>query len=131
MQYIPHPQHTRNLGAPIGWDHSKVHCGSLSISDKTMQGMPVMESYWKPEGFEDVMIMLGTPIALGVYAQSHPPVSIILPWQEPKSRAAYIDATKAAFAKMVEHAKANGLSVSIDMKNADDQWSMTVGDHSA
>lgn len=78
MKFVPHPKETRNLGAPVGWDHSKVRCGSLSISDITPGGQPAMESLWVPEGFEGARLALGeAEIRLAIYGVSHPPVSMV------------------------------------------------------
>lgn len=82
MKFINHPQHTRSLGAPPSWDHSKIHCGSLSISDKVAAGYPFMESAWVPEGFEGARLALGEAhVRLAIYSQSHPPVSMVVHFQ--------------------------------------------------
>jgi hypothetical protein len=79
MKTIPHPQHSRNLGAPLGWDHTKVHCGSLSIHDTNVGGYKAMESAWVPEENEALMLALGfADIRLAVIGQTHPPVSMLL-----------------------------------------------------
>jgi hypothetical protein len=106
MNFIPHPQHTRNLGAPVGWDHTKIHCGSLSISDTRANGYPAMASRWKLEGFEDVYMMLGSSIELAVYGQQHPPVSMVV---IPADVTA--EQVDAAIAKLRAFAKANGLEI--------------------
>lgn len=76
MHFITHPLHTRSLGAPLDWDHSKVHCGSLSIFDTQISGLPVMESRWQLDGFETVEMMIGGSISLDIYGRGHPPVSL-------------------------------------------------------
>lgn len=111
MKTVPHPQQTRALGAPIGWDHSKVHCGSLSIQDDRSSGYLVMKSRWEPEGFEAVAVALGSAqIELGVWGQSHPPVSLVAypvtGWTEDRGRMAL--AYEKALRNLIEHAEANG-----------------------
>lgn len=78
MHFVHHPQQTRDLGAPEGWDHSKVHCGSLSIKDYEMApGVLAMESRWVPDGFEAARLALGeADIRLSVIGRSHPPVTL-------------------------------------------------------
>ena len=77
MKFVPHPQHTRSLGAPIGWDQSKVHCGSLSIQDDTINGYHVMKSQWEFEGAESAYMLLGGKVELCIWSDVHPPVSLI------------------------------------------------------
>lgn len=114
MKTVPHPQQTRALGAPIGWDHSKVHCGSLSIHDDTSAGYGVMKSRWEPEGFEAVALALGAAqIELGVWGDAHPPVSLIAypvtGWTEDRGRMAL--AYEKTLRNLIEHAEANGFKL--------------------
>lgn len=114
MKTVPHPQQTRALGAPIGWDQSKVHCGSLSIRDDTSTGYAVMKSRWEPEGFEAVAIALGAAqLELGVWGEAHPPVSLIAHpvagWTEDRGRMAL--AYEKTLRNLIEHAEANGFKV--------------------
>lgn len=114
MKTVPHPQQTRALGAPIGWDHSKVHCGSLSIHDDTSAGYGVMNSRWEPEGFEAVALALGAAqIELRVFSEVHPPVSVIAHpvtgWTEHRHRMAM--AYEKTLRNLIEHAEANGFKV--------------------
>ena len=114
MKTVPHPQQTRALGAPMGWDHSKVRCGSLSIQDDRSNGYPVMKSRWEPEGLEAVAMALGAAqIELGVFSEVHPPVSqIAYPvtgWTEDRGRMAL--AYENTLRNLIEHAEANGFKV--------------------
>lgn len=106
MKFIPHPNHTRNLGAPLGWHHSKVHCGSLSISDTKIGGYPAMASRWQLEGFEDVYMMLGASVELAVISASHPPVSMVVIPTAPT-----VEQIETAIARLREFAAANDLDL--------------------
>lgn len=114
MKTVSHPQQTRALGAPIGWDHTKVHCGSLSIHDDRSNGYSVMKSRWEPEGCEALALALGAAqIELGVWGATHPPVSqIAYPvtgWTEDRARMAL--AYEKTLRDLIEHAEANGFKV--------------------
>ena len=79
MKFVKHPQHSRWLGAPIGWDHDDVPCGALSIKDTLTGAYPSMESSWEPEGFEAARLALGeADIRLAIVSTAHPPVSMIV-----------------------------------------------------
>lgn len=82
MKYITHPRETNRLGAPHGWDQSKVSCGSLSVQAAYVQDNPVMYSRWQFEGVEDIAMLLGGSIELGVWSNVHPPVSMLLVWPD-------------------------------------------------
>lgn len=114
MKFVQHPQHTRSLGAPPGWDHSKVHCGSLSIKDTNVAGCATMESCWTPEGAEAMTLALGlADIRLAVFGRVHPPVSLIV---YPNS-AAYSDRQAleqkltAAMRDLMQIAESNGFKL--------------------
>jgi hypothetical protein len=114
MKTVPHPQQTHALGAPPGWDHSKVHCGSLSIQDDVSSGYPVMKSRWEAEGFEALAMALGAAqIELGVFSEVHPPVSLIAypvsGWTADRGRMAM--AYEKTLRNLIEHAEANGFKV--------------------
>lgn len=78
MHFVPHPQQTRNLGAPEGWDQKRLSCDSLSIKDYEMApGVMAMESRWELDGFEAARLALGeADIRLSVIGRSHPPVAM-------------------------------------------------------
>lgn len=76
MDIIQHPNTTRILGAPVGWDHSKAPCGSLPIVDSKIDGC--MYSYWKPSPYDIERLQLGAVLQLGVVGSSHPPVSLVV-----------------------------------------------------
>lgn len=111
MKSVPHPAQTRNLGAPIGWDHTKVFCGGLSIHDDRSAGYQLMKSRWEPDGFEALAIALGAAqFELGVWNTVHPPVSVIAHpvtgWTQDRAKMAR--AYERVLRELVEHAEANG-----------------------
>lgn len=66
---------TRVLNAPPGWNETEpIKCGMLPIADRTIEGMPAMQSYWKPEPHELAFLANGGHVRLTVYGQGHPPV---------------------------------------------------------
>lgn len=66
---------TRVLNAPPGWNESEpIKCGMLPIRDTKNEGMPCMQSYWKPEPDELAMLAAGAHVRLTVYGHGHPPV---------------------------------------------------------
>lgn len=104
MKFVQHPQHTRNLGAPIGWDHSKIHCGSLSIQDRVQSGQPLMESAWSFEGRESLLLALGlAQVRLAVFGTMHPPVSMQVV-QTVVDRQAVVKAVEKALTDLAEYA---------------------------
>lgn len=114
MKTVPHPQQTRALGAPPGWDHSKVHCGSLSIHDDTSSGYRVMKSRWEGDGCEPLALALGAAqIELGIWGEGHPPVSLVAHpvsgWTQDRDRMAM--AYEKTLRDLIEHAEANGFKV--------------------
>lgn len=123
MKFITHPQHTRHLGAPVGWNHSEVHCGSLSIHDTTTGNYPAMESAWKPEGFEGARLALGeATLRLTVIGQNHPPVSLHIDSPEPDRATKRANLTKL-LAELIEYARKENFWVEVSTK----AHSVTVG----
>lgn len=61
------------LGAPAGWDEqANGKCVGLPIS----QAHGTMFSYWRPTFAERLRILFGGHVRLGVFGNSHPPVSV-------------------------------------------------------
>lgn len=116
MKFITHPAHNCYMGAPRDWDAERDGpCGALSICDMRDQSLPKMESAWELEGFEDVAMLLGAgTIRLGIIGTAHPPVYMFAAPKGFASEAAKRNAYTAALAKLVEHAKANGVILKID-----------------
>lgn len=81
------PQHTRWLGAPLGWEPEKDgDCAHLAIRDMTINGnVPSMHSLWEPTPDELERLNAGGKVRLIVVGISHPAVSLSvdLPQQEP------------------------------------------------
>jgi hypothetical protein len=69
--------HTRSLGAPPGWDHTKGACGSLPIRDGVeAQGYVNMTSIWVPSPEEIACIVAGEPIYVKVVSSVHPAMAV-------------------------------------------------------
>ena len=64
---------TRVLGAPEGWDHSKVECQGLPIVDRD-DGW--MVSQWKPNAAELELLKQNGSILLWIYGTVHPVVGL-------------------------------------------------------
>lgn len=111
MKFVTHPQHNRWLGAPLGWDHTKVLCGALSIHDQRDKSTPRMESTWEAEGFEPLALALGLgQIRLAVYGQAHPPVSLtIWPAAREHTKEDLRDRYNNVLALLEDHARTSGL----------------------
>lgn len=111
MKFVTHPQHNRWMGAPVGWDHSKVHCGSLSIHDKRSESTPLMESAWELEGFEPLSLALGYgQIRLAIYGMVHPPVSqVVYPKDYDNSPKAKLERFNRVLSELTDNAKYHGL----------------------
>jgi hypothetical protein len=63
------------LNAPPGWnDTQPVKCGMLPAKRMTVQGLPAMVSYWKPEPQDLARLNAGGCVELVVYGNMHPPV---------------------------------------------------------
>lgn len=72
-----HPDTTRYLGAPAGWEPSRHgSCGHLSIADVQHVAGNIMLSRWEPTAAELAVLNAGGSIELGVIGTIHPPVSI-------------------------------------------------------
>lgn len=72
----PIRNHIRVLGAPPGWDHSQVPCGSLAIRDESMAGMPAIASAWKPNAAELKILNEGGSVVVRIVGLVHPPISV-------------------------------------------------------
>lgn len=63
------------LGAPAGWNQTEpIKCGGLPIARRVVEGMPAMQSYWKPSADELSCLVNGGHVRLTVYGTGHPPV---------------------------------------------------------
>lgn len=61
------------LGAPHAWDEaSHGVCEGLPVA----VGDGVTFSYWNPNLMERMAIVFGGRVRLGIFSQSHPPVSL-------------------------------------------------------
>lgn len=71
-----HPQATRYLGAPEGWEPEKSGtCSHLPIADFDAGGN-VMQSIWEPMPDELATLNAGGFVVLNVRGTGHPPVFV-------------------------------------------------------
>lgn len=71
-----HPEATRYLGAPEGWEPEKSgSCSHLAIADFDVGGN-VMQSIWEPSPDELAMLNEGGFVVLNVRGTGHPPVFV-------------------------------------------------------
>lgn len=72
-----HPNTTRYLGAPAGWEpDSQGPCGHLSISDIPTTAGRAMESLWEPTPDELAELNAGGVVVLTIVGTTHPPVAL-------------------------------------------------------
>lgn len=76
MTPVMHSTNNRIIGAPADWDHSKVACPGLPVTDREMFGHRVMVSFWKPTEEEIEALKAGAMVALSVVGTVHPPVGM-------------------------------------------------------
>lgn len=66
---------SRVLNAPPGWNASQpIKCGMLPVRDTAVDGIPCMQSMWKPDPDELAHIARGGHVVLTIYGTTHPPV---------------------------------------------------------
>lgn len=76
MNHIRHPATTRVLGAPADWNQSELACDALAIVDQTVEGQPVMVSFWRPTAEEIAQLAAGGTVSLWIYGNRHPVVAM-------------------------------------------------------
>lgn len=80
MDYEIHPICNAKLRPPENWDQSGVPCGALPVHICELEGVPVMESFWRPSAEELEALNARGYVVLQVLSTSHPPVAIgVLP----------------------------------------------------
>lgn len=57
MNKLQHPSNNHVLGAPKGWDQSQLPCEALPVTLCQVEGVPAVQSYWKPSK-EELVAML-------------------------------------------------------------------------
>lgn len=73
-----HPETTRWLGAPRGWEPSEHGtCGHLAVADVQHPAGQAMLSRWEPTPDELALLNAGGAVELSVVGSVHPPVSLI------------------------------------------------------
>lgn len=74
-----HPQTTRWLGAPLGWEPDEHGtCGHLAIVDVQHPAGHAMISRWEPTPDELALLNAGGSVELQIVGAVHPPVSLIV-----------------------------------------------------
>jgi hypothetical protein len=116
MKFVTHPQHTRYLGAPLGWNEQRDGpCGALSIHDMRDQQPAKMESCWELEGFEPISLALNlADIRLGVIGSGHPPVYMQVMPKPGKSHEDVKAAMQGVLTKLAHYAEVNELVIRTD-----------------
>ncbi len=70
--------HTRNLGAPAGWDAEGRPCSHLPIRDEVIDGVAYMLSRWEPTPAELADMINGGALELRISGTVHPVVSLVI-----------------------------------------------------
>lgn len=76
MKGILHPTNTAALGAPNDWDHTQAACDVLPVTRTTLNGIPSVKSYWKPDADELALLNAGYHVTLYVAGKDMPPVAL-------------------------------------------------------
>lgn len=76
MNPLRHPKTNAELGKPQGWDEAaQGPCMALPVVRGTLpDGMPRIDSFWKPTDAELKALNEGGAVNLAVFAKSHPVV---------------------------------------------------------
>lgn len=76
MNHTKHPTTNLMLGAPVGWDQSKLHCDALPVTRVVWDGVPAVVSYWVPTPEELAALNAGHAVQLSVIGHTMPPVAL-------------------------------------------------------
>jgi hypothetical protein len=76
MRPTQHSSNTRVLGAPAGWDQGELPCSALAITDSSMEGVPCVVSYWKPDEADLAALNAGATVALSICGRTMPPACV-------------------------------------------------------
>jgi hypothetical protein len=80
MDFENHAACNKTLGAPQGWDQSKLECAALPVRLALHNGLPLIESFWRPSPEELEHLNARGYVVLQVVSRSMPPVAIgVLP----------------------------------------------------
>lgn len=82
MKPVRHPSNNRTLGAPVGWDQSKLPVEELGITDTELEGVPCVMSFWQPDDVELANIAAGGLIGLSIVGRTMPPASVVTLYPE-------------------------------------------------
>lgn len=80
MDFEDHPICNTALRPPADWGQEVLPCGVLPIHACRLEGMPVMESFWRPSPVELEALNARGYVVLQVLSHAHPPMAIgVLP----------------------------------------------------
>ncbi len=74
MNPVTHPSNTRTLGAPAGWDQTKLPCDALPVTDLEQDGVNTVASFWQPDALDLQRMVGGGLVRLGIVGHGMPPV---------------------------------------------------------
>lgn len=66
MTPIQHPSNNRVLGAPKDWDQQVLSCNVIAIIDVEHEGVPSVQTFWRPNHQELVDLVNGGSVCLSV-----------------------------------------------------------------
>lgn len=76
MKPVLHHSNNRVLGAPEGWDQSKMECEAIGITDREVLGMKCVVSFWQPSPSELARLNSGHAVTLSIVGNTMPPVCV-------------------------------------------------------
>lgn len=76
MHFVQHPSNNAVFGAPNGWDQAGLPCGALPVTRTAIDGVPAIQSYWRPNAAELAALNAGNPVVLSIIGQGMPPVQL-------------------------------------------------------
>lgn len=76
MRATQHRTNNLVLGAPPDWDQGSLPCSAIPVTKATLEGSPVIISFWQPTPEEVQQLANGGLIALWVIGDTMPPVSL-------------------------------------------------------
>jgi hypothetical protein len=76
MRKFQHSSCNAVLGAPPGHDQSLVAVEALAITRATVDDVPVVLSFWKPNSQELARLMAGRAVVISILGMTHPPLKV-------------------------------------------------------
>ena len=71
-----HPSNNAVLGAPAGWIQAELPCGALPITRTKIDGVDVVQSFWRPDASELAILVSGGMVFLSVVGVTIPPIAV-------------------------------------------------------